>query len=462
MFKRYLFAFDNAPVGIVWHDKEGKIIQVNRYAAEKLEYAPDELIGNYLYKFVVLSPREKDKDYYSEETAINHRHDLFTKHGKIIPITVSIVGVPKETGDFGCAFFSDISDKFKLFETIDLLRRDAGDPKSGTPFKLDFSEERIKDPFKDFIGKSKTIGKIFKLICHVAPTPATVLVIGETGTGKELVAAKIHALSGRRSGQFIKVNCAAIPDHLIEGELFGYEKGAFTGATTSKPGRFELADKGTLFLDEIGDMSFELQAKLLRVLQDGTFDRLGGTRPLKVDVRVVAALNRNPMELVKKGLFRQDLYFRLNTFPINIPPLKKRKDDIPLLARYFIENFCKHLNRKPKTISPASLKALQGYDWPGNIRELKNVLERACILSTDDSLELDADSFETKETAGAVEESLCTFEENERRYILRVLEQTEGQVFGKKGAAAIMGINPRTLVSKMKKLKISKSSPGMK
>ena len=214
---------------------------------------------------------------------------------------------------------------------------------------------------------------MFKLICSVAPTPTTVLVVGETGTGKELVARKLHSLSDRAAGKLIKVNCATLPIHLIEGELFGHEKGAFTGAHARKPGRFELADKGTLFLDEIGEMPLELQVKLLRVLQEGEFERLGGTTTLKVDVRVVAATNQNLGELVAKGLFRKDLFFRLNIFPINIPPLRERTGDIGLLAEFFTRNFCSRLNRNLKTISPDLIEKLQNHTWPGNVRELQNI-----------------------------------------------------------------------------------------
>ncbi len=298
---------------------------------------------------------------------------------------------------------------------------------------------------------------MFKLICSVAPTPTTVLVVGETGTGKELVARKLHSLSDRAAGKLIKVNCATLPIHLIEGELFGHEKGAFTGAHARKPGRFELADKGTLFLDEIGEMPLELQVKLLRVLQEGEFERLGGTTTLKVDVRVVAATNQNLGDLVAKGLFRKDLFFRLNIFPINIPPLRERTGDIGLLAEFFTRNFCSRLNRNLKTISPDLIEKLQNHTWPGNVRELQNIVERACILSTDDALDPKFVVFEAMDNWSSDPESFPSFEENERTYILNVMKKTKGRIFGENGAALIMKVNPRTLVSKIKKLGIDKT-----
>ncbi len=298
---------------------------------------------------------------------------------------------------------------------------------------------------------------MFKLICSVAPTPTTVLVVGETGTGKELVARKLHSLSDRAAGKLIKVNCATLPIHLIEGELFGHEKGAFTGAHARKPGRFELADKGTLFLDEIGEMPLELQVKLLRVLQEGEFERLGGTTTLKVDVRVVAATNQNLGDLVAKGLFRKDLFFRLNIFPINIPPLRERTEDIGLLAEFFTRNFCSRLNRNLKTVSPDLIEKLQNHTWPGNVRELQNIVERACILSTDDALDPKFVVFEAMDNWSSDPESFPSFEENERTYILNVMKKTKGRIFGENGAALIMKVNPRTLVSKIKKLGIDKT-----
>ncbi len=454
--RRHRFSFETAPMGIVWHDKEGKIIHVNQYASEKLGYSPAELAGNYLYKFVVLNTREEKDDYYDEIFSTFLEHHLFTKQGKVIPVRVVVYGAGPNEGDFGCAFFLDITENVRQAE---MLRTMENNPRLRFSKPLDSEKDVVfKEQFRDFIGKSSAIGEVFRLICSVAPTPTTVLVTGETGTGKELVAQKIHDLSDREKGPLVKVNCATLPAHLIEGELFGHERGAFTGAHARKPGRFELADGGTIFLDEIGEMSPALQAKLLRVLQEGEFERLGGGTTLKADVRVVAATNRNLQELVKKGLFRSDLYFRLSIFPVALPPLRERKEDIPLLAQFFMQNFCNILNRKPKEISSKFHEKLLDYDWPGNVRELQNVVERASILSTDDTLDAANIFLSSMPVQDDATSSLPTFEENERQYIIRVLNLARGRVFGADGAAAMMQINPRTLTSKIKKLGIDKSS----
>ncbi|WP_300673022.1 sigma 54-interacting transcriptional regulator [Desulfoluna sp.] len=456
--KRTLFSFDHAPVGIVWHDADGKIIHVNRYASRKLEYSPEELAGCYLYKFVVLDTGKEKGSYYGEAPGEGTLHNLCTKTGKVIPVQVLVYGADADAGGFGCAFFTDITEKVRLSEILQAFQQKKTGPHSkGSRNCLPPNEKNPREVFRDFIGESKATGALFKLICCVAATPTTVLISGETGTGKELVARKIHELSGRKEKRLVKVNCATLPAHLVEGELFGYERGAFTGAHARKPGRFELADGGTIFLDEIGEMPLEIQAKLLRVLQEAEFERLGGTATLKVDVRVIAATNRDLPELVRQGRFRTDLYFRLNIFPIHIPPLRERKEDIPLLTQFFVKNFCTVLNRIPKTVPLKFMDRLDAHDWPGNVRELQNVVERACILSTDDSLEADCVTFSSV-PMGEHADAPLTFEENERRYILSILEQTQGKIFGPDGAAVIMQINPRTLISRIKKLGLSRPS----
>ena len=453
--RRLAFTFENAPIGIVWHDDQGKIIQVNPHAAEKLGYSSEELKGNYLYKFVVMDTSAHDS-YYGSDTEYPSRYNLFTRQGTVLPVHVHVFGATPEQGDFGCAFFADRSDVESLKHIIQRLEQEIESPGQHSAAG---DTEPSQTAFKDFIGESRSIKEVIRHICRVAPTPTTVLLTGETGTGKELVAQKIHTLSNRAGERFIKVNCAALPQHLIEGELFGHEKGAFTGAHTRKPGRFELAHKGTLFLDEIGEMSLELQAKLLRVLQEGEFERLGGTRTLKVDVRIIAATNKDLEEQVKTKQFRSDLFFRLNTFPIHLPALRERQADIPALARFFADNFCTVLNRKPKVLPQPFVDKLLGYAWPGNVRELQNIIERACILSTTDQLELETLSLKAPDPAEEAQSApLPTFEENQRQYIISVLKRTRGKVFGPDGAAVIMGLNPRTLNSKIQKLGIDKSA----
>jgi formate hydrogenlyase transcriptional activator len=288
----------------------------------------------------------------------------------------------------------------------------------------------------------------------VAPTDSTVLIQGETGTGKELVANAIHLESMRRLGPYVKVNCAAIPAGLIESQLFGHERGAFTGACLQTAGRFELAHRGTLFLDEVGDMPIELQPKLLRVLQEREFERVGGNRPIRVDVRVVAATNQDLLKLVQERRFRADLYYRINVFPITLPPLRERPDDIPLLATHFLRKFAKRMNKEVKHIPEESMTLLRRHDWPGNIRELQNVVERAVILSSGSILCLP--HFELKHPVNSNTPSpMRTLAEAEREHIGAVLHHTRGVVGGRNGAAARLGIARATLLHRMQKLGIT-------
>jgi transcriptional regulator with GAF, ATPase, and Fis domain len=285
---------------------------------------------------------------------------------------------------------------------------------------------------------------------QVAPTAATVLVYGETGTGKELVAQAIHNDSPRRDKLMVKVNCASLPSSLVESELFGRERGAYTGALTRQVGRFELADGSTLFLDEISELSLELQAKLLRVLQEGEFERLGSPKTIKVDVRVIAATNRNLLDEVKKGTFREDLYYRLNVFPICVPPLRERLEDVPMLVWEFVRQFNEKMGKRIHRISKKEMAAFQSYSWPGNIRELRNVIEYGAIISTGDELRV---KLPENTVDGACPR--LTLDEMERRHIVDILRQTGWRMKGEGGAAKILGINPATLYSRMKKLGIS-------
>ncbi len=288
-------------------------------------------------------------------------------------------------------------------------------------------------------------------VATVAPTDASVLILGETGTGKELIARAIHDLSARRGRTFVKLNCAAIPTGLLESELFGHERGAFTGAIVQKVGRFELAHQGTLFLDEVGDIPLELQPKLLRALQEHEFERLGGTRTIKVDVRLVAATNRDLAQMINERQFRTDLYYRLNVFPISIPPLRERAGDVPKLVRYFTQKYARRMNKPIENISQQTLEALSRYAWPGNVRELENLIERAVILTRGSTLEIPRSELRIApdEKGGPM-----TLEDAEREHIRRTLEQANWVVGGPNGAAARLGMKRTTLQSKMKKLGI--------
>jgi transcriptional regulator with GAF, ATPase, and Fis domain len=313
--------------------------------------------------------------------------------------------------------------------------------------------------YSEIIGNGPEMQKIFHLVSKVAATDSTVLILGETGTGKELIARAIHNNSPRRNNLMIKVNCAALPVNLIESELFGHERGSFTGAIERRIGKFELANNGTLFLDEIGELPLELQVKLLRVLQEKEVERIGGKTTIKVNVRIIAATNRDLEKETAKGRFRPDLYYRLNIFPIKLPPLRLRVEDIPLLTSYFIQRFSKKLGKQINKISNRGLLELQHYNWPGNIRELKHLIERSILLTTDDTItDISLPSHEKQEVRESSQEyfSLKTIEENERDHILRMLKYCNGKIAGEGGAAQRLGVPASTLGSKIKRLGIKK------
>jgi transcriptional regulator with GAF, ATPase, and Fis domain len=310
---------------------------------------------------------------------------------------------------------------------------------------------KLKYNYEEVVGQSHAIRQVLVQVEQVASTPATVLLQGETGTGKELVARAIHANSTRRDRPMVVLNCAALPSTLVESELFGREKGAYTGALTRQEGRFEHADGSTLFLDEIGDLPFEMQSKLLRVLQDGSFERLGDARTLKADVRVLAATNDDLESAVKAGKFREDLYYRLNVFPIRLPPLRERREDIALLAWAFVKEFGNSMGKTIESISRPSMEALTQYDWPGNVRELRNVIERAVIVSKCPMLHVE---LPRRAITPCFAAEGMTMHEVERRHILSVLETTGWRVSGKHGAAEILGLKATTLESRMSKLGI--------
>jgi formate hydrogenlyase transcriptional activator len=315
-------------------------------------------------------------------------------------------------------------------------------------------EIRTETNFEEIVGESAGLKRVLQQLEIVAPTDSTVLILGETGTGKELIARALHQLSTRSDRAFVKINCAAIPTGLLESELFGHEKGAFTGAISQKVGRFELAHRGTLFLDEIGEVPLELQSKLLRVLQEQEFERLGGTRTIRVDIRLVAATNRDLTLMMEAGLFRSDLYYRLHVFPITVPPLRERQEDIPVLVRYFAQRYATRMKKPIETIPTKTMDRLAHYHWPGNIRELENLIERAVILSS--GSELSVPLTELKTAIPTQSQPLATLEGAERDHILRALRDTKWVIGGSSGTAARLGMKRTTLISKMKKLGISR------
>jgi len=317
------------------------------------------------------------------------------------------------------------------------------------------SSKGVIDGFEDIVGASRALREVLDLVRIVAPTNSTALIEGETGTGKELIARAIHEHSSRRDRSFVRLNCAAIPLGLLESELFGHERGAFTGAVARKVGRFETADRGTLFLDEIGDIPLELQAKLLRVLQEGEFERLGSTQTQRVDVRLVAATNRDLADMVSKKQFRSDLYYRLNVFPIAVPPLRDRLQDIPLLVEHFVKTFSEQMGKQIREVPAEVMEALVSHSWPGNIRELQNFVERSVILSPGNVLRPPLVNLKKAAETGSPE--AITLEEAERNHIRKILEHTRWVVAGPSGAAARLGIKRSKLYFRMQKLGISRT-----
>src|SRR2546421_3228700 len=314
--------------------------------------------------------------------------------------------------------------------------------------------------FEQVIGNSPALEEVLEQVERVAPTDSTVLIQGETGTGKELIAHAIHNISSRCGRPFVRLNCAAIPLDLLESELFGHEKGAFTGAIAQKIGRFELADKGTLFLDEVGDIPPALQPKLLRVLQEQEFERLGSTRTRQVDVRLVAATNRDLTDMMKRGEFRSDLYYRLNIFPIRLPPLRERREDIPLLVQYFMQKYARRMGKRIETVPAATMQKLVDWSWPGNVRELQNMIERGVILSRGFVLEIPLTELEQSAIpAPGDKNGGATLEAFEREHILQALRQSGWVVGGPSGAAARLGLNRSTLNARMRKLEIRRPQP---
>ena len=318
---------------------------------------------------------------------------------------------------------------------------------------LDLSSEISSEHrFEDIIGKSTALRKVLDQVAIVAPTGSTVLLHGETGTGKELLARAIHNLSPRRERTFVRLNCAAIPSGLVESELFGHEKGAFTGALIQKRGRFELADGGTLFLDEIGDITLDLQPKLLRALQEREFERLGSAKTFRVDVRLIAATHRNLQDMIRNNQFREDLFYRLNVFPIEIPPLRQRREDIPLLVHYFVLRHSREMQKHIKSVPKQVMEALVNADWPGNIRELENFIQRCVIFTQGDELYVPHTELRRSAIPAA-----STFQQAERQIISDALRAASGRIAGKGGAAERLGLKRTTLQNKMRKLNISRA-----
>ncbi|MGB0524112.1 MAG: sigma 54-interacting transcriptional regulator [Flammeovirgaceae bacterium] len=405
-------------------------------------------------EFLMLEAVNKDRAY-------EVHYPIKTVDGEIKWVLEKGIKVEKEEDGAVIleGFIADITDRKKAEENLETALAEVKKLKEKVEEENLMLRQEIKiaQKFDTIVTQSTKLKKVLKQVEQVAISDATVLILGETGTGKELLAKAVHHHSKREKKSFVKVNCAALPANLIESELFGHEKGAFTGAISQKVGRFELAHKGSIFLDEIGELPLELQAKLLRVLQEGELERLGSTKTLKVDVRVIAATNRDLQKEVEKGNFRADLYYRLNVFPLNLPPLRERQEDIPLLVEYFVNKYAPKIGKTIKTIPKKQLQKLETYPWPGNIRELENIIERSVIISTGNKLEVgDWLNINAAPIGG---EKMETLEDNEKKHILKALKMTSWRVSGEKGAAKLLDINDRTLQSRIKKLGIKR--PGM-
>jgi len=438
-------------------DEEGRLVYWNRTVEEFYGYTPEELEGKPAIEFIVPEERKRLIEETQRAMAgeivkgVPHTHVL--KDGTTVPhmATGGILAIDGNRYLTGLAV--DVSELVAVQEELERKLEEIEELKNRLEVENLYlqSEIELVGDHGNIVGRSRALRKVLAQVEQVAPTDSTVLILGETGTGKELVARRIHELSSRSARPMIKVNCSALPASLVEAELFGREKGAYTGAVSREPGRFELADKSTILLDEIGELPLELQAKLLRVLESGEFERVGSARTLTVDVRVIASTNRNLEEAVRKGTFRSDLYYRLAVFPIEVPPLRERREDVPLLVWHFIDTLAKRMGKSITTVSRSAMERLTVNQWPGNVRELRNVIERSLILTRGETMVL---SLGTGGHGDAEEAGLLSMDELQRRHILRALEVAGGRIKGRGGAADMLGMKPSTLRSRMERLGI--------
>ena len=471
--ERFRDLFDEAPIAYVHEGLDSRFIEANRTAMRILGLRPEEVVGVTGKSLVPDTPEAQSRlsgwlDSMECGTATTgtilelHRKD----DGKAV--WIQCWSRPAPDGSYTRTMFIDVTDRV-------LMEREKARLEAQNTYLI----EEIKEThnFEEIVGQSRALADVIEKVKLVARTDSSVLILGETGTGKELVARAVHSNSERRNRPLVKVNCAALPPGLIESELFGHEKGAFTGATDRRIGRFELAHSGTIFLDEIGDMPPDVQVKLLRVLQEHEFERVGASNLIRVDVRVIAATNRNLLRSASEGTFRQDLYYRLNVFPVQLPPLRERCEDIPPLVHYFVRRFSSKIGRKITRIQRETMERLLSYAWPGNVRELENVLERAVILSRGVELEVGPDVLPDttvapqqpsaprivpqERSAKAQVPSPQSIDQVERNHIIEVLTRTNWRIEGADGAASLLNLNPSTLRSRMKKLGVQRSTQAV-
>ncbi len=467
--KHHELILQSAGEGIYGLDDKGHTTFVNRAAAEMVGYELEEMIGKSQHELI--HHTKPDGSVYEaincsiyaafSDGQIHHVDNevFWRKDGTCFPVEYISTPIKDENGELlgAVVSFKNITKRREAEAALRAALAELEELKERLEMENKYLQQEIKlnHNFEEIISRSKKFRKVLNQLEQVATTDATVLILGESGTGKELIARAVHNVSNRKDRPLVKVNCAALPATLIESELFGHEKGAFTGALAKKIGRFELADGGTIFLDEIGEMPLELQPKLLRVLQEGEFERLGNPQTTKVNVRVIAATNRELQKAVEKGEFREDLYYRLNVFPLQLPPLRDRIEDISLLASHFLLKYSAAFGKKVDVITQSTADALSKYTWPGNVRELENVIERAVITSTSNKLNLGDSLPQTSSRTN--KEQIVTLEENERVLILKTLEKTHWKVSGEMGAAKLLGIKRTTLEARMKKLNIERA-----
>jgi PAS domain S-box-containing protein len=471
-FRLAQFTIEQATDAIIWHDSEARIHRANQAACELLGYSRDELLTKTIQDINPNSNKQTWTRFWNEikeKKTVSFEEQHIRKDGTSALIDVKASFIQFEGQEYVVGFSRDISERKRIekeracaFEEIQRLRKQL-------ELENEYLIEKVSElqSYGDIIGQSPALRTILKQIDMVAPTDASILIGGESGTGKELIAHEIHNRSQRNHRPMIRVNCASIPKELYESEFFGHVKGAFTGAVKDRAGRFDLAHEGTLFLDEVGEIPLELQNKLLRVLQEGTYERVGDEKTQKVDVRIVAATNKDLKIEVEKGRFREDLFYRLNVFPIEVPPLRKRTDDIPLLASHFLTLAAKKFHSPQPRLTKANVLQMQNYEWPGNVRELQNILERAVITSPTGTLRLDLQIGKDKKknvsplnTATQSEDpKILTDEEMKQREqvnLLAALQQTQWKIFGLGGAAELLDMKPTTLISRIKKLGLKK------
>lgn len=448
--ERFRDLFDEAPIAYVHEGLDTRFIRANKAALRAFGITAEQVPGTYGKSFVVDNP-DNQKRLKEAFESVGRGTDTsgvlleLRRRDSGKPLWIQWWSKPDPSGTYTRTMFIDITEKVLMEQEQARLRA------QNTMLQ---EEIRSAQNFGEIVGSSRALVKVLESVQRVAPTDSTVLIQGETGTGKELVARAIHERSQRKDGPFVKVNCAALPAGLVESEFFGHEKGAFTGAVASRRGRFELADGGTIFLDEVGEVSPDVQVKLLRVLQESEFERVGGSQTVRVNVRVIAATNRDLAADVREQKFRADLFYRLSVFPISVPPLRERAEDIPLLASYFVTQLGPTLGKKFEAIDGKTMERLCRYAWPGNIRELRNTLERAMILGEGTSLRVgESDLLGAASGAGQGSgQGLLTLEDMEREHIRAALRQAGGAIAGPNGAAKLLDIPPSTLRSRMERL----------